>query len=452
MLQSPDNERRPRRRGRLIAATAVAVVVVLAIAIVVVTRPSGKPKVVVGADPSTTTTAPAPDCTVPQLHAVTGPAAAALRGGAAVSTLELDSGQLTVSVPSAAQTPSVSEADAECAALAANEANGGSIGASATGGVAIGYGVVTVAPQLVSAAAAAAKNPGGIELGADPSTSPQLPPPAAYDGRLAWVVVVEDPPIFHCPMMSAPPTSVATAPGPVSNGYVVFLVDAHTGSDTLLYSEGGPAPCGGSVRLKPSVSVPSDEVSVPWKLVSRAADHYAGTISISVLPCDGHPGVASVDRDHPAVQVVVQRPVATSCGAPTWVNIALHAAIVTADLPASIDHDPVGLDIDPFPSESGGPTPGATDGVLHQFDPGTPDAANPLTLHVNDVVFLPDAYTGNSPNLLPATSSDPAVFGLLDGSRNEYRAWKTGRVELTLASTFGSPGAAPQIVHVIVTP
>lgn len=458
MIPNPESDSSPRRRGRLIGALTVSlvVVVVIAIAVVVVSRPSSHKTVFVADAPTSTTTDPthALDCTLPTLQSLTGPAATALRGGAAVSSLQLDSGKFVVAAPAPGQTPSITATQAECAALSSTGPNGDSIAGSAQRlGLAIGYGLVTVAPNLGS------QGPVGVDGGPDPSTNPKLPAPARYDSRLAWVVVVEDPPVAACPDIpavtstsGATSTSVATPPTPPGNGYVAFVLDANTGADALLYSEGGPPLCGGAGLRPPTVSVPAELVSVPWQLVSRAADQYAGTISISVLPCDGHPGVASIDRDHPAVQVVVQRPFAASCGAPTSVKIPLHAAIVTADLPAQIEHDPVGLVMTPADgSEPGGPTPGATSGVLHQLDP-VPAAGTTIELHVNDVAFLPDAYTGDAPNLLPATSSDPAVLGLLDGSRNEYRAWQPGRADLTLASTFRAPGAAPQVVHIVVSP
>ncbi len=450
MIPNPETEPRPKRRGRVIGALAVSAAAVLVIAIVAViaTRPNSH-KVVVGNAPVSTTTDPTHslDCTVPARHGVTGPAAA-LAGGAATASLRLDDGRFVLAAPAPGQTPSITAAQAECAALASTGPNGDSIAGSAEGlGLAVGYGLVTVAPNLGS------QGPVGVDGGPDPSTGPKLSAPARYDARLAWVVVVEDPPVFNCPEMPAvPPTSVATAPTPPSYGYVAFVLDAHSAADALLYSEGGPQSCGGPGTRPPTVSVPAEQVSVPWQLVSRAADKYAGTVSIAVLPCDGHPGVASIDRDHPAVQVVVQRPFGASCGAATSVNIPLHAAIVTADLPAHIDHDPVGLvTTQSYGSEPDPATPGATTGVLHQLDP-VPVAGTTIQLHVNDVAFLPDAYTADHPNLLPATSSDPAVFGLLDGSENEYRAWRPGRADITLASTFQPPGAAPQVVHIVVTP
>ncbi len=455
MITNPEAEPSRKHRARLIGVVAVAVVVALVIAVVVVNRSSSHKTVVVGEAPSSSTTdaVHSLDCTVPALHDVSGPAAA-LKGGAAISSLRLDGGQFVLAAPAPGETPTITATQAECAALASTGPNGDSIAGSAAGlGLAVGYGLVTVAPNLGSQGAV------GVDGGPDPSTNPKLSAPARYDARLAWVVVVEDPPVAACPMMPAvtptsggTPTSAAAPPSPPSNGYVAFVLDAHTGADALLYSEGGPPLCGGPGTRPPTVSVPAEQVSVPWQLVSRAADKYAGTISISVLPCDGHPGVASIDRDRPAVQVVVQRPFGAACGDVTSVNIPLHAAIVTADLPAQIDHDPVGLvTTQPDGSEPVGATPGATTGVLHQLDP-VPAAGTTIQLHVNDVAFLPDAYTGDHPNLLPATSSDPAVFGLLDGSENEYRAWKPGHADITLASTFQPPGAAPQVVHIVVTP
>src|ERR1700677_3767595 len=84
-------------------------------------------------------------------------------------------------------------------------------------------------------------------------------------------------------------------------------------------------------------------ISVPWTLDSRDPDGYSGAISAGVLPCDTYPGTVLVDQDSPTVEVLVTRPFGPPCGPSETVILSLHAAVVTADLPAVIGHYPVGL-------------------------------------------------------------------------------------------------------------
>ena len=194
-------------------------------------------------------------------------------------------------------TPAVSAHQAECAALASLGDDGRSLlDLASYGGVAVGYGRVSVAPRLL----AAARKPSYADEIVDQNTHPTLPKPAPYQDRLAWLVVVRNVLIFNGgPKVFTPTTA---SPAPTSNSYDVFLVDAQTGSDALLYAERQPG------MPAPSVIVPAERVSVPWTLVSRSPNGYAGQIRATVLPCDGYPNPVLVDHDRAAVAVVVERP------------------------------------------------------------------------------------------------------------------------------------------------
>jgi hypothetical protein len=393
---------------------------------------------------------PAQPDTSPLFVNLSGPAVAALRGGAALAPFELDGGRFRVTPPLPGDEPSVTANQAECAALAADSSNGMSLLELARdyGGAAVGYGRVSVDPELVANPAA----PVALQGQLDKDTHPSLPAAAPYQQRLAWVVVVKNVVIFHGgPQPVTPPSGSAsstTLPAPATNGYAAFIIDARAGSDALIYTEGQPP------RLPASVMVPAERVSVPWTLVSRSPDGYHGEIEATVLPCDGYPNPAFVDRDRAAVAVVVERPVNASCGAPRAVTLPLLAATVTSDLPAHIAHEPLGPFVTlPNPSAS---TPPSESGrelrMLNEQDNGAT-----IRITVGSVLAISPLHDGGQYAALPVTSSDPGVLGvLLADEVHEFRAWKPGSADLSEpAGTCNAPGkgrpcTGPWTVHVIV--
>jgi hypothetical protein len=217
------------------------------------------------------------------------------------------------------------------------------------------------------------------------------------------------------------------------------MVDARTGTDALLYREGGPGGCTAGARVPPTVGVAEESVSVPWTLVSRDPNGYSGTISATVLPCDQAPSTVLVDSDGPNVEVRVTRPFGPPCGSLETIHIGLHAAVVTADLPKVIGHDPVGLtNLLSFRPSAPTGTPATSTTAPPALVPV--DASmngQTLEVKVSQVVTLqPLPGTQGSSLTSPAMSSDPAVLGPLTSSPQplvaEFRAWKEGTARITV--------------------
>jgi hypothetical protein len=319
-------------------------------------------------------------------------------------------------------------------------------------GVAVGYGRVSVASKFFPAITSL-PYPGYVAA--------QNPTVTSFHDRLAWVVVVQSRPAgFFCPLERAP---VHLVTRPSDHGYLVFLVDARSGTDALVYTEGGPGGCRTGARVPPSVGVAEESVSVPWTLVSRDPNGYSGTIEATVLPCDKVPNEILVDRNAPNVEVRVTRLFGPPCGLPESVPISLRAAVVTADLPTVIGHDPVGLTnllslLAPPPGTP--PTTTTTSPRLVGVDPSMNGQTVQVTVgEVVTVQPLPGAQGLSFTS--PVVSSDPAVLGPLTSSPQplvaEFRAWKEGTADITAPqSACVNPGSdqvpcdGPFVVHVVV--
>ena len=449
-------DRGARRSGRRSAQLAVALVTVVAvIGAVAYAHRSDSGKTTLEVTPGHDH--PALDCVLPSLPVpgakssdpdplgldlhLSGPAVASLRGGAALAPFALDGGRFRVTPPLAGDTPSVTANQAQCAALATSNANGWPLLDLARdyGGAAVGFGRVTVDPTVKA-------QPNTVFAGQlNDNTKPTLPAPAAYRDRLAWLVVVKNVVVFHGGG-SFRPVTTTTSPAPPSNRYDVFLIDAQSGSDALLYTE-SQLP-----SIETSVMVPAERVSVPWKLVSRAPDRFHAEIKATVLPCDGYPNPVAIDSQRAALAVVVDRPVNASCGAPEEVTIPLGPATVTADLPDHIDHDPLGPYVTIANPAAVAPT---GDRVLKQLT--EQDNGTTIRITVGSVLAISPLHDGGQYAALPVTSSDPSVLGvLLADEVHEFRAWKPGTADLTEPPTTcnapgkGQPCTGPWVVHVII--
>jgi hypothetical protein len=327
------------------------------------------------------------------------------------------------------------------------------LSSSVAQGVAVGYGRVSVATRFFPAITGF-PSPGEVAA--------KYPMVASFRNRLAWLVVVHTyPPAINCPAESAP---VRLVPRPSDHGYEVFMIDARRGTDALVYREGGPGGCTTGARVPPNVVAAEESVSVPWTLVSRDPDGYSGTIAATVLPCDQAPNTVLVDRGSPNVEVRVTRPFGPPCGPAETIPISLHAAVVTADLPGVIGHDPVGLTnllslhVSPPPGSS--PVTTTTAPALVPVDIST--TGKTLVVAVGQVVTVPPLPGAQGLSFTsPAVSSNPPVLGPLTSGPQpvvaEFRAWRDGTAEITVPQSAcihpGSdqlPCTGPFVVYVVV--
>jgi hypothetical protein len=244
---------------------------------------------------------------VPPGDRLTGPAVTALRGGAASHGFSVDGGLLSVEPPPPGAVPRVPRTLAECEALAAIGSDGGALDVAADEwGLAIGYAVVTVSPGLPT------------DSSSWQSYGQTMPGPASYRNRLAWVVVFRTQLTASCPAVpvTTPPAPAPGRPVYIGHGYEVFLIDAATGGDALIYDETQPVPCGGTGVVPAGVAVPIEETSVPWTLDRRNPDRFSAVLTAFVPPCHFHDSVADVIPGTALVRVLAYGTVAARCGQP----------------------------------------------------------------------------------------------------------------------------------------
>jgi hypothetical protein len=350
---------------------------------------------------------------------LTGPAVTALTGGAAVHGFSLDGGKFSIARPPAGDVPRVSRTQAECEEQAAVGPSGYTLSLEDSG-MAAGYGLVTVSHGLPLTP---------WQQDAYPDVSLSTPTPASYQGRLAWVVVFRYVEVASCPSQTAgtPPAT------PKYTGYYydVFIVDAATGADALLYTERAPLVCDQPGFSPPSLAIPIEQTSVPWRLDSRAANGYYGTLTAYVPPCDGYDKEVSVVPGTALVRVLSYGQVAANCGSPRPVAVYLQAADVFQSLPSKLVHAQTGLYLTE-PQSQGGQEPAATGKIVTV---GVVNSGQTFTVHVGDVIS-PTPFPVNPMHAPLVHSSDPAVLGLLGAPQlqtgfSEFRAWRPGRATLT---------------------
>jgi len=124
------------------------------------------------------------------------------------------------------------------------------------------------------------------------------------------------------------------------------------------------------------------------------------------------------------------------------VPITLDAATVTATLPATLEHGPLGQDVTVAPSAEAPPSPSEP---IVNLTPANEGAT--LTIGVGAVLVVGPPLVPATPGQVnPAVSSDPAVLGLLGPASTvpiaEFRAWRAGEANLAVPGTW--------VIHVVV--
>ena len=261
-----------------------------------------------------------------------------MSGDVFVHRLSLDGGALTVRPPRSHDHARYAGGDALCEVMASRTVNGFGIGLQSPDTIAAGLARVTVDQTLPSMSAQL--------FGDQPS---KRPAPARYQDRLAWVFVVSP------PIRINGGSGGVTCPSPTKrergtrHNYVAFVVDAQTGGDALLYTEGNYGQICAGAHESPHVDVPLMSVSVPWRLVSERLDRTRARIAVDVSPCDAYdPDVLAEHDTYPArIRVVVSRPFGPLCGPTRRVVVSARPAAVGINFSATLAHAPVGPDIGP---------------------------------------------------------------------------------------------------------
>lgn len=358
---------------------------------------------------------------------LSGPAVRVLAGGAATGSMNLDDGGFELRPPAGGSKPAVSKAAIVCEALASSELDGLQFGNEVQGGMAIGYGLVTVSPSVRIDNATF-----------DESGMPKAPAvPPTYDQRLAWAVVVFHQESASCPAMTVPTASTpsTTVPAAQTWDYSIFLADAATGTDTLVYTEATPALCGGTGLFGPYQSIPIETISVPWTLLNRDPKGYSGQIVAEIPSCWAAPnGAVGVERGSNVVQVDATSIAGETCSQTKSVQLTLQADTVFDDLPTDLVHAPLGPAIQ---SAAVPPSPAPTKtGQLLTLAPQ--QNGTTLTVHIGDVLV-------GQPPLVPFPTQPSAASDVIRSSNDavisqlsantvaipEFRAWQAGRATLS---------------------
>jgi hypothetical protein len=316
---------------------------------------------------------------------------------------------------------------AECEELASTGANGFPLAGPYDDMMGIGYGLVTVSPGLT------------VNAWATFPGMSATPAPASYQNRLAWVLVSRDLDygVAFCPAESATSQRATQTQKYTGYSYEIFIIDAATGGDAVIYNESSPRPCGISGLVPPSLNIPVEQTSVSWKLDSRAPDGEYGTVTAYVPPCDGHDKEAGVIPGTALVRVLAYGPVAASCGPPRPVSVYLLPAGVFETLPSVLVHAQTGLYITGTPNTGSlGSSPAPLKGKLVTV---AGPSGQTITVPVGDVVVA-STFPGPDPmHPDPVYSGDPAVLDRIGPPQLqnqmpwEFRALRPGQATLHCA-------------------
>ena len=189
-----------------------------------------------------------------------GAATDAITGHAVTTTFTLGGDNLVAAPPPAGYLPAVTLLQAGCE-LASAVGPSGSTAASGR----LALATLTVRTDLPQ------------QLWLDPSINSRIPALGTvpvYQRRVAWILVA--PALLDC--FSTTPQPVVTPP------YEVIAIDAATGSSAVLYQDTLP-PCAGT-PTPALVSIPYQQVSIPWHLVSRAKDQTHAKVTAAWAACE----------------------------------------------------------------------------------------------------------------------------------------------------------------------
>jgi hypothetical protein len=271
------------------------------------------------------------------------------------TTFQLE-GRFTAAPPAPGYTPAVSAAAAACqlTSLYATNGSGSGPGRLALATVTINGTGITRTEQLA--------------LNSGTAAHIDVRPPATYSHRPAWILVTAANNAVSAGCPTAQPSNPAPPSGIEAAPYEVFVLDATTGADAVLF-EDSYILCPGFAATPPSVSLPWQMTSVPWTLQSRAADGGTDQITASWPTCEHYtrenavysnettPGPsppkftqyptlqAWADRDHPnTVTIDVYRFPGPDCGLSSPHQLTLHPATLAGMLPATLVHAPLGAE------------------------------------------------------------------------------------------------------------
>lgn len=263
-----------------------------------------------------------------------GPAPGDVSRGVFVHRLSLDNGAFTALPPRSHDRAGYPGGDALCEVMASTTVNGFGVGRQSPDTIAAGLARVTVNPSTPSFLA---------QMYGD---RPKPPKAARYADRLAWVFVIAPPIRSNGPAPTCPrPTEQERA---THHNYAVFVVDAQTGGDALLYTEGDYGAICAGAHETPHVDVPVTYVSLPWRLVSEKPDRSGARIAIDVTSCDGYEREVRTDPSSKSevIRVVVSRPFGPPCGPAKSVVVNARPAALGNIFTTALVHAPVGPYVD----------------------------------------------------------------------------------------------------------
>jgi hypothetical protein len=260
-----------------------------------------------------------------------GPAHGTVTANRVRRSWSIDDGQLEVAPAPPTDKPALSARQAACNLIAAITPNGAPLSGLVPMGSTLGYGRLTVSPQV-------GHSP--VYLG-DPEQP--IPTPPNYRYRPAWILTVRYLQAFSCPAMVGPLPSPRPTTGPPAWSYVVLAVDATTGADAVTYVGRAFAGCGGGRAIPASSTIPRESVSVPWRAEKTSSDGSTGQVEALYAGCESvDPQGAWVNRSRPELEVDAGLTLGRRCGPPAWHAVDVHPATVTQTIPARLEHATVG--------------------------------------------------------------------------------------------------------------